>query len=194
MSRSPLANLRPGREPAATPPVPRPKSVAPEHLTVPARPWFVWISLLVVWLLSLLPWRLWPSAPDLLLLVLAFWSVHEPRRVGMATAFGFGLLMDVHDAGILGEHALQYTLVAYGAIVLHRRLQHFDLWSQAMHMLPVFFLAQLLVRAMHSWLAGAWPGWQWAAGCALTAALWPLAGWLLQLPQRRPEDSESTAV
>jgi len=187
-------NLRPARKPAEHPPVPRPKSVTPEHLTVPAHAGFVWFTVLVVWLVSLLPWRLWPPAPDLLLLVLAFWSVHEPRRVGMTAAFVFGLLMDVHDSGILGEHALQYTLVSYGAIALHRRLQHFDLWSQAMHMLPLFFAAQLLVRVLHAWLSGAWPGWQWAAGCALTAALWPLAGWLLQLPQRRPEDSESSAV
>ena len=59
-----------------------------------------------MWLVSLLPWRLWQGAPDVLILIIAFWCAHEPRRVGLFTAFTFGLLMDVHDAGLLGEHAL----------------------------------------------------------------------------------------
>jgi len=176
------------------PPVPRPTSVQPEHLARPAGPAFVWGSLLFVWLMSLLPWRLWPEAPDLLLLVLAFWCVQEPRRVGMVAAFVFGLLMDVHDAGLLGEYALTYTLVAYGAFVLHRRLQRFDLWSQAMHMLPIFLCARAVALAIHAWLAGSWPGWQWTLGVGMTAALWPLAGWLLQLPQRRSDDPESPSA
>jgi rod shape-determining protein MreD len=170
------------------------RTVEPERLARPAHTAIVWGSLLLVWLVSLLPWRLWPQAPDVLLLVIAFWCVHEPRRVGMVTAFIFGLLMDVHDAGVLGEHALGYTLVAYGAVVLHRRLQRFDLWSQAMHMLPLFFLARLLTVVIHAWIAGKWPGWAWATGTVLTAAIWPLAGWVLHLPQNGADDLESKSV
>ena len=155
---------------------------------------FVWGSILLVWLASLLPWRLWQGAPDVLILIIAFWCVHEPRRVGLFTAFCFGLLMDVHDAGLLGEHALSYTLVAYGAVVLHRRLQRFDLWSQAMHMLPVFLIARLLTQVIHAWLAGKWPGWDWGVSVAITAALWPLAGWVLHLPQRADDDAESSSA
>ncbi|WP_067750740.1 rod shape-determining protein MreD [Orrella dioscoreae] len=164
----------------------------PDTLVRPARGMFVWGTVLFVWLISLLPWRLWPAAPDLLLLVLAFWCAHEPRRVGMMAAFVFGLLMDVHDARLLGEHALIYTLVAYGTIVLHRRLQRFDLFAQALHMMPVFVVAQLFGLALHAWLTGAWPGWHWTLGPAVTAALWPVVGWLLQLPQRHSEDTEAS--
>jgi rod shape-determining protein MreD len=110
------------------------------------------------------------------------------------TAFFFGLLMDVHDAGLLGEHALSYTLVAYGAVVLHRRLQRFDLWSQAMHMLPVFFIARFVTQIIHAWLAGKWPGWDWGISVLLTTALWPLAGWVLHLPQRGVDDAESSSA
>jgi rod shape-determining protein MreD len=155
---------------------------------------FIWTTLLLVWLISLLPWRLWPQSPDILLLVIAFWCVHEPLRVGMVTAFVFGLLMDVHDATILGEHALSYTLVAYVAIVLRRRLIHLDLWSQAIHMLPLFFITRLLTTVIHAWIAGKWPGWGWAIGMVLTAALWPLVGWALHLPTRGADDIESASV
>ena len=63
-------------------------------------------------------WRCWstccrsgrtPWMPDLLALVLVFWSVHQPLRVGIGAAFVFGLLMDVHQAALLGQHALAYT-------------------------------------------------------------------------------------
>ena len=134
------------------------------------------------------------GSPDVLVLVIAFWCVHEPRRVGLLTAFVFGLLLDVHDAGLLGGHALSYTLTGLRAIALHRRLQRFDLWSQAMHMPPVFFLAQLVTQIILAWLAGKWPGWQWAVSVGLTVAIWPLAGWVLHMPQRRYDDVESSAV
>jgi len=170
-----------------------PSNVHPDRLARPAHGAFVWGSLLLVWLVSLLPWREWPGAPDVLALVIAFWCAHEPRRVGLVSAFIFGLLMDVHDAGLLGAHALDYTLVAYGAVALYRRLQHFGLWSQAIHMLPVFVLANFVTQIAQAWLAGRWPGWDWALGALLTAAIWPLLGWVLLLPQRRLDDVESSA-
>ena len=41
---------------------------------------FVWASIILVWLVSLLPWRLWQGAPDVLILIIAFWCAHEPPR------------------------------------------------------------------------------------------------------------------
>lgn len=171
-----------------------PGNVQPERLALPANGLLIWGSLLGVWLVSLLPWRQWPPAPDVLALVVAFWCAHEPRRVGLGAAFIFGLLLDVHDAGLLGGHALTYTLTAYGSVALHRRLQRFELWSQAMHMLPVFVLAKLPGVMVMAWLAGRWPGWDWALGGLLTAALWPMVGWVLLLPQRHDDDVESSAA
>jgi len=171
-----------------------PSNVQPERLGHPANGLMIWGSLLGVWLLSLLPWRQWQAAPDVLLMVIAFWCAHEPRRVGLVAAFVFGLLLDVHDAGLLGGHALAYTLTAYGSIVLYRRLQRFELWGQAIHMLPVFLGAQLVTQVILAWLAGRWPGWDWALGSLLTAATWPLVGWVLLLPQRHLDDVESSAV
>jgi rod shape-determining protein MreD len=169
-------------EPIDTSPFRRPSSAV-----------FVWGSILLVWLFSLLPWRLWQPAPDLLLLVIAYWCLHEPRRVAMLTAFIFGLLMDVHDAGLLGEQALVYTLVAYGAISLARRLQHFNSVVQALHMLFVIVGAEAVSRLIHAWLAGEWAGWSWVWAAIFTTLLWPLADILLNLPQRRQEEIDSGA-
>lgn len=180
------ARTRSGR-----PPVPRSRIVE-DDILMPARTWFVWGTLIGFWLLSLLPWRAWPSSPDLLLLALAFWAVHEPSRVGMLVAFVFGALMDVHDTVLLGQHALIYVLVVYGAQALHRRLQRFDLLRQALHMLPIFVAATLLGLMVSAWLMGAWPGWVWLQGAILTGLLWPVLGWVLLLPQRRIDETDGT--
>ncbi|MEO6983724.1 MAG: rod shape-determining protein MreD [Paralcaligenes sp.] len=160
----------------------------------PASPVFIWATLLLVWLISFLPWRLWQPAPDILLLVIAFWCLNEPHRVSMVTAFVFGLFMDVHDAGLLGERALAYTLVAYGTIILARRLQRFGAVVQAIHLLPVFVLSEAASRIIHAWLAGEWAGWQWLWSALFTVALWPVVDALLHMPQRRLNETDPGSV
>lgn len=160
----------------------------------PSSLWFVWATVLVLWLLSLLPWRMWQPAPDVLLLVIAFWCLHEPRRINMAVAFVFGLLLDVHDAGLLGEQALVYTLVAYGSQLLSRRLLRFNAVVQAIHLIPVFVLSEAVARLAHVWLAGEWAGWAWLWSALLTVLLWPLADALLFMPQRRLDDADASSV
>lgn len=154
---------------------------------------FIWVTIFVVWMISLLPWRLWQPAPDLLLLVILFWCLNEPRRIGLTTAFVFGLLMDVHDAGLLGDQALNYVLAAYGTIALSRRLQHFNVLVQALHILPIVVISEAIARIVHAWLAGEWMGWAWVWSALFTVALWPLADTLLHLPQRRRDEIDAGA-
>ena len=57
--------------------------------------------------------------------LLTYFGFMHGEAVGIGIAFMFGLLMDVHEAGLLGEHALAYSLLSYGAIALHRRVPWF---------------------------------------------------------------------
>ena len=166
----------------------QPVDAAPFHR--PASGWLVWGTLVLMWMASLLPWRLWQPVPDVLLLVLSFWCLNESGRVGLTTAFVFGLLMDVHDGGLLGLHALNYVLVAYGTLRLLRRLQHFNPWVQALHMLPVFAAGAMASSLLGAWLNGEWTGWDWLWSALITGVLWPLADVLLLLSQRRLDDGD----
>jgi len=159
----------------------------------PASGRWVWGSLLLFFLLSLLPWRVWPYAPDVLLAVLAFWVLHEPRRVGLSTAFILGLLLDVHDTSWLGTRAAVYVLTIYTVIHLRRRLQRFSAISQALHLLPVFVIAMLCSHLLLSWLMMNWMGWGWLGSATLTATLWPLVDMLLHWPQRLSDDDMDAA-
>ncbi|MBP8151508.1 MAG: rod shape-determining protein MreD, partial [Xylophilus sp.] len=54
-----------------------------QPLLMPVNPVFVWASLLVALLLNMVPLGRAAWAPDLLMLLLVFWSVHQSTRVGM---------------------------------------------------------------------------------------------------------------
>jgi rod shape-determining protein MreD len=165
-----------------------------QALLLPAKTSFIWASLLVALLLNMLIHMLLdgqsPWVPDLLAITLVFWTVHQPRRVGILAAFMLGLLLDVHQGSLLGQHALAYAVLSYLAILIHRRLLWFKLSEQSLQVLPLFVVAhalQLLVR----WVAGdGWPGWGVVAAPFLEALVWPIATYMLLLPQRRAHDPD----
>jgi rod shape-determining protein MreD len=163
---------------------------ASAQLLLPASPAFITLTLLAAFALNLLPLGRQAAMPDWLAVVLVFWGVHQPRRVGIGWAFGFGLLMDVHQGALLGQHALAYSLLSFAAISVHRRLLWFGIAGQAAQLVPLFLAAhgvQLLVRL----IAGdGFPGWGLVLAPLLEAALWPLATWLLLAPQRRAPDPD----
>ena len=154
-----------------------------QQLLLPARPGFIWGSLLVALMLDLLPLGRLPGMPDFLAVVLVFWAIHQPRRVGMAAAFIFGLLLDVHQAARLGQHALAYTVLIYFAIMLHRRILWFGLPGQAVQLLPLFAAAHAITTVLRLIGGAALPGWSLLLAPVLEAALWWPVSVLLLVPQ-----------
>ncbi len=161
-----------------------------QQLLLPANPFFIWASLLVAMLVNMLPLGRVAWMPDLLALTLVFWSVHQPLRVGIGAAFLFGIAMDVHQAALLGQHALAYTALSFFAITIHRRLLWFTVPSQAVQVLPLFAAAHLIGFAVRMAAGGILPGWELALAPVFEALLWPVAAWVLLAPQRRPPDPD----
>jgi rod shape-determining protein MreD len=161
-----------------------------DQLLLPANPLFIGFTLLVAFALNLLPFGRMPGLPDWLALVLVFWNVHQPRRVGVGVAFLFGLLMDVHEGALLGQHALAYTLLSFVAITIHRRLLWFGVLEQALQVLPLFFAAHLVSLLVRLAAGDMFPGWWLLAAPLAEALLWPLAVGLLLAPQRRAPDPD----
>jgi rod shape-determining protein MreD len=166
----------------------------PHYILLPVSPFFIAVSLAAAFFLNFLPWGGWTGVPDFVALVLVFWSIHQPRKVGIGVAFMMGLLMDVHDATLLGENALAYTLLSYFAITIHRRVLWFQPLTQALHVLPLFLFAQIVQVVVRLMVApnAQFPGWLYFSECFITTALWPLASWLLLAPQRRAVDRDDT--
>ena len=161
-----------------------------DQLLLPVNPFFIALTLLAAMLLEMLPLGRHPAAPDLLALVLVFWNVHQPRRVGVGLAFAFGLVMDVHQGALLGQHALAYSLLSYLAITVHRRVLWFSVPAQALHVLPVFVAAHAASLLARLVAGGMFPGWWLLAAPVFEALLWPVVVLLLLAPQRRAPDPD----
>lgn len=161
-----------------------------DQLLLPVNPLFVGLTLLGAFALNLVPLGRVPALPDFVALVLVFWNVHQSRRVGVGLAFAFGVMMDVHDGAVLGQHALAYTLLSFFAITIHRRLLWFTVPSQAVQILPLFFAAHAVSLVVRMIVGGMFPGWQVLLAPVCEALLWPIATWLLLAPQRRAPDPD----
>ena len=164
----------------------------PHYILLPVIPLFIAVTLICAFLLNLLPWGGLTGVPDFVALVLIFWSVHQPRKVGIGVAFVMGLLMDVHNASLLGENALAYTLLSYFAIMIHRRMLWFRPLTQALHVLPLLVMMQVVQMLIQALVSGKFPGWYYFASSLVSAALWPLVTWMLLAPQRRAIDRDET--
>ena len=160
------------------------------RILLPVRPWFIVASLIWAVLANFMPTAHWPGVPDWVALVLCFWSVREFRRVGMGWAFILGLLMDVADGAVLGQHCFAYVLLAYGAASLSRRILWFPIAQQALQILPMLLLCQVVQAAMRLATGADFPGWGFFIGPFIAALLWLPATFILLLPQYRPVEQD----
>lgn len=159
----------------------------PQRILLPARVSFIVLTVALALLFNLLPWGNTAGVPDLTAAVLAFWCMHQPRRVGIGIAWTLGLLLDVGSGALLGQHALSYAVLAFLALAVHRRIHWFPLWQQALHLLLLLLFTQLLTLVIRIAAGAGFPGWGYFAGSFICAALWPVLSFLLLLPQRQAE-------
>lgn len=148
---------------------------------------FIVLTILVALLLNGLPWQTYALMlrPDFVAVVLLYWCMHKPMRIGIGLAWVVGIFADVADASLFGQHALTYTLLAFGGVVLHRRLQMFDLRQQTTQVFGLFVLAYTLYALVH-WLANGEVIWGYFLGCITSTLLWiPLSLVLQGLRQIR---------
>lgn len=112
--------------------------------------------------------------PDFALLVLIYWVLYVPERVGIATGFVVGLFLDVLHGGLLGQYALGFTVVAYVVYQLQARLRMFPIVQQMFSVLVFAGLVQVIAMWAH-YLSGEPIAYvmQWITVFA-TALFWPI--------------------
>jgi rod shape-determining protein MreD len=149
--------------------------------------WVIVATFAVAFMLTAVPlpevlrdWR-----PAWVTLVLVYWGLALPERVGVAAGWFAGLLLDAMLGTLLGQHALALSLVAFFAVKLHLRLRVIPLWQQGLSILVLV----LLERGLALWVNGilGMPGqWTQALGPALVSAvLWPWVFIVLRDLRRR---------
>jgi rod shape-determining protein MreD len=157
----------------------------------PVRASTIIVSFALALFLNFLPWRDLRLVPDFVALVLVFWCVRQPRRVGLGVAWALGLLTDAGNGVLLGQHALAYSVLAFMSVWLSRRILWFGAGLQALHVLIILLVAQGVALLVRVAAGNAFPGWPIFVGPIFGALLWPLVTWLLLLPQRRTQREQA---
>ena len=164
----------------------------PQYILLPVRIGTIVLSLLVALLIDFLPWKDVALVPDFVALVLTFWCVRQPRLVGLGVGWLLGLVMDTGNGVLLGQHALAYSLLAFAAITLSRRILWFSWLHQAMHV-AILLVGAKSVEVLVRLAAGAqFPGLTLIVGPLLGALLWPVVSFVLLAPQRRAVEIDET--
>lgn len=168
--------------------------IQPTHssrrILLPARAWYIYLSLAAAGVLNLMPTGYLPVMPDWVALVLCFWCIHQPLKVGMTAGFIFGLAMDVADGSVMGQHAFAYVLLAFAAGGLSRRVLWFPLWQQALHVLPMLLGVQLVMLWIRLATGAEFPGLPYFYASLAGALLWHPLNYVLLLPQYRPVERD----
>ncbi len=164
----------------------------PEEILLPVQPWFVVLTLFLGLLANIVPASALAQAlkPDFLALVLLYWCIREPRLISVGIAWCLGLLMDVADATVFGQHALAYAVLAYAAEYFRRRVLRFPLWQQAAQVAVLLLFCTGLVMLVRVVGGAPMPRWTYAIGPLVGAFLWPVVTVLLQSRQRPRRSKE----
>jgi len=163
-----------------------------EQILLPVRLSTIVVSFAIALLLNFLPWQNIALVPDFVALTLAFWCVRQPQLIGLGLAWVLGLLTDVGNGVLLGQHALSYSVLAFCAVSLSRRILWFGLWGQTLHVVALLLLTTAVGTLVRLATGAEFPGWILAVGPLIGALLWPLVSILLLAPQRRAAEVDET--
>lgn len=173
--------------------MPTPITQAKPEIQLPVKNLFIAISLLIALFLNGLAWEgVWLMLrPDFVAMVLLYWCMHKPWRIGIGLSWAVGIFADVADASVFGQHALAYTLLAFGGVVLHRRLQMFNLRQQTIQVFGIFVMTYA-VYALVNWQVSGYMVWSYFLGSLTSTLLWtPLSILFKVIRQKRVDPNRS---
>lgn len=157
----------------------------------PVRSGMIILSFLIAFLVNLLPWQSLISdfAPDFVALLLIYWTLNQPRRVGILLGFILGVMMDVADGAVLGQHALAYVVITYLTLLRRRQIAVEPFWHQSVGALFLLLVSQVLMLAVRVLLGAPMLGFAYFASPLLLALLWtPLSNLMLMHLRREIPD------
>ena len=152
-------------------------SLTPKHRT-----WAIVLTFVIGLMLMMFPLPEWliHYRPEWMTLILLYWCLALPHRVGIGSAWLIGLLLDVVRGAVLGQNAMALTVVALIATTFHQRIRLYPLWQQSIVVLVLVALQQMLVLWVKG-IIGQAPGtWLYWAPSLTSMLIWPWVFLLLR--------------
>ncbi|WP_392561329.1 rod shape-determining protein MreD [Orbus sturtevantii] len=109
--------------------------------------WVICLTLFVGLLLQIMPWTssIYVLKPHWLMLVLVYWILVLPHRIGIGTAFLVGIILDLFLGTVLGVHAFIFSLIAYLVLFRVQLVRNLALWQQSFIIFALSFIYDLLL-------------------------------------------------
>lgn len=173
-----------------------PVYMEPRQILRPVSGLWITVSFLLAFTLNFIPWdnRVITFQPDFIAMLLIYWCIHQPGRVGVGIAFVCGILMDIADANVFGQHALAYVMVAFFAWQWRRRILMHSLLQQSAHALVLLLLVQLVMVITRVLGGVPFIGIGYFVASITGALLWSTLSHMLQAPQRQPVKAKYEAT
>jgi rod shape-determining protein MreD len=149
--------------------------------------WVIALTFTVAFLLAIHPlpeWLRW-ARPEWVALVLIYWVVALPQRIGVLVAFAVGLVVDLLEGAVFGQNALALSVVAFLSLILYQRVRLFNLWQQAAVVFMLLGINQLLVQWVQNVTSQGALTLSFLMPALMGALLWPGVFILLRYLRRR---------
>jgi len=138
--------------------------------------WLIVSSFLVAYILAVLPmpgWLLW-ARPEWVALILIYWSIALPHRVGILTAMAVGVMLDALEGAVLGQNAFSLVVVAILCLALYQRLRVFSVLQQAGTVFVLVGINQLVCQWVQNLEGVGSKSLLFLLPAVSSALLWPL--------------------
>jgi rod shape-determining protein MreD len=149
--------------------------------------WVIYTSFAIAFLLAVVPMPHWLlfARPEWVVMILIYWVIALPHRVGVGTAFIVGILLDGLRGEIIGQNALALVLVSYICLTLYQRMRNFSLWQQAALVFVLVGLAAMTGRWVQSFGSSQSPSLHFLISAFCSAIIWPWFMVLMRATRRR---------
>lgn len=148
--------------------------------------WVIGLTFIVALWLAIIPLPLWAQTgrPALVAMVLIYWVIALPERVGIGIAWMVGLVQDIVEGTSMGQNAFALAIVAYLALILYQRLRMYTPLQQAGVVFILIGLNQLLCHWVQTLTGTVSPNLLFLLPALVSALLWPLLSVFLRLLRR----------
>lgn len=152
--------------------------------------WLIYGSFLLGLLFAVLPLPAiaQPLRPYLLAMLVAYWAMEAPTRVGFGTAFLLGVIADLLTASVLGEQAFRLVVIAWLVQRFRTRLRFFPLWQQAAAVGLLLFNDRLIAWFIHAFVGAPPTDWTAWLSPVLAILLWPWLYVLIDMARLRARE------
>ncbi len=107
----------------------------------------IFLSLLAGLILMILPLpeSVQSYRPHWVALILIYWSMALPGRVGLLFAFFSGIVVDVSQGTLIGQHALALIIIVFINSNFYQRIRVMSLAQQALYVFILLFISQIII-------------------------------------------------